>query len=65
MRKNITPVMIDASLTQQLLQSVGAHTAWSDHLTQVVLPAHTSTHLMPWAFRPNYWHWLQAGWVNA
>ena len=65
MRKNITPAMIDDPLTQQLLQSVGAHTAWSDHLTQVVLPADTPTHLIPWAFRPNYWHWLQAGWVSA
>jgi hypothetical protein len=65
MRQNITPAMIDAPLTQHLLQSVGAHTAWSDHLTQVVLPADTPTHLMPWAFRPNYWHWLQAGWVSV
>jgi len=65
MRKNITPAMIDDPLSQQLLQSVGAHTAWSDHLTQVVLPRDTPTQLMPWAFRPNYWHWLQAGWVSA
>jgi hypothetical protein len=65
MRTNIKPSMIDDPLTQQLLQSVGAHTAWSDHLTQVVLPNDTPTQLMPWAFRANYWHWLQAGWVKA
>jgi len=22
------------------------------------------TTLMPWAFKPHYWHWLQAGWVK-
>lgn len=65
LRTHITPGSINDTLTQQLLQDVGAHTAWSDHLTQVVLPADTPTHLMPWAFRPNYWHWLQAGWVRA
>lgn len=65
MRSNIKPSMIDDPLTQQLLQSVGAHTAWSDHLTQVVLPNDTPTQLMPWAFRANYWHWLQAGWVKS
>lgn len=62
---NIAAQRIDAAFTQSLLQSVGAHTAWSDHLTQVVLPADTPTQLMPWAFRENYWHWLQAGWVRG
>lgn len=65
LRTNITPRSINDTLTQQLLQDVGAHTAWSDHLTQGVLPADTPTHLLPWAFRPNYWHWLQGGWVRG
>ncbi len=65
MRTNIKTHMISDAFTQQLLQDLGAHTAWSDHLTQVVLPADTPTHLIPWAIRPNYWHWLQAGWVSG
>lgn len=64
-RTHITPSHISDAFTQQLLHDVGAHTAWSDHLTQVVLPTDTPTHLMPWAFRTNYWHWLQAGWVRV
>lgn len=64
-QKNIAAQRINAAFTQSLLQAVGAHTAWSDHLTQVVLPADTPTQLMPWAFRENYWHWLQAGWVQG
>jgi hypothetical protein len=64
-RSHISHNMISDAFKQQLLQDVGAHTAWSDHLTQAVLPADTPTQLMPWAFRPNYWHWLQAGWVRA
>lgn len=65
LRTGLTPALINETLTQQLLQEVGAHTAWSDHLTQVVFPADTPIQLMPWSFKPNYWHWLQAGWVSA
>ncbi len=37
---------------------------WLDHLTDQVFPAGTPVQDMAWAFRPNYWHWLQAGWVQ-
>ena len=50
---------------QSLLRSVGASGVWQDHQTEHVLPAHTATVWMPWAFRPTHWHWLQAGWVSA
>jgi hypothetical protein len=39
--------------------------AWHDHLTSHVFAHNTHTTWMPWAFKPNYWHWLQAGWVSV
>jgi hypothetical protein len=55
----------DAVFTQKLLASVGAKEVWQDHLTTQVFAATTHTTWIPWAFKPNYWHWLQAGWVHA
>jgi hypothetical protein len=49
---------------QELLSSVGAKGEWRDHLTQAVFPEDTPTHLIPWAFQRDDWHWLQAGWVR-
>ena len=37
---------------------------WLDHLTDQVFPVGTPLHDMAWAFSPDYWHWLQAGWVH-
>jgi len=37
---------------------------WLDHLTDQVFPAATPVQDIAWAFRPDYWHWLQAGWVQ-
>ena len=56
---------LDEAFTQKLLASVGAKDVWHDHLTSQVFSATTPTSWMPWAFKNNYWHWLQAGWVKA
>lgn len=37
---------------------------WLDHLTDEVFPAGTPVQDMAWAFSSDYWHWLQAGWVQ-
>jgi hypothetical protein len=50
---------------QHLLASVGAEGEWLDHLTAEVLPPQTPGHMIPWAFNPGHWHWLQAGWVKS
>lgn len=50
--------------TQGLLQLLDAKGIWQDHSTRVVFPPGTATHLIPWAFRAHYWHWLEAGWVK-
>jgi hypothetical protein len=55
---------LKSEFTQELLQNIGAHDIWSDHLTGQVFAPHTPTHYIPWAFRPQYGHWLQAGWMN-
>ena len=49
---------------QGLLTEVNAQGAWLDHATAGVFAPHTSTSLFPWAFKPHYWHWLQAAWVK-
>lgn len=54
----------DEAQTQQLLQLLDAQGIWQDHATRVVFPTGTATQLIPWAFRPHYWHWLEAGWVK-
>ena len=56
---------LDAAFSQKLLASVGAKDVWQDHLTSQVFPSETHITWMPWAFKPTYWHWLQAGWVRA
>ena len=53
------------AFSQKLLASVGAKDVWQDHLTGHVFAPNTPTTWMPWAFKPHYWHWLQAGWVSA
>jgi hypothetical protein len=50
---------------QHLLASIGAEGEWLDHLTAEVLPPQTPGQMIPWAFRKNHWHWLQAGWVKS
>lgn len=37
---------------------------WLDHLTDQVFTDGTLVQDIPWAFSPDYWHWLQAGWVQ-
>ena len=56
---------LDAGFSQKLLASVGAKDVWHDHLTGHVFAPETHTTWMPWAFKANYWHWLQAGWVSS
>jgi len=55
----------EAAFSQKLLASVGAKDVWRDHLTGHVFSPATPTTWLPWAFKPNDWHWLQAGWVSA
>jgi hypothetical protein len=50
---------------QGLLSQLNAQGVWHDHATAGVFEPHTSTTLIPWAFKPHYWHWLQAGWVRS
>ena len=54
-----------STAVQGLLTEVNAQGAWLDHATAGVFAPHTSTTLIPWAFKPHYWHWLEAGWVNS
>jgi hypothetical protein len=56
---------LDPAFSQKLLASVGAKDPWTDHLSAHVFAADTPTTWIPWAFKPNYWHWLQAGWLSA
>jgi hypothetical protein len=46
------------------LAAARPHGQWLDHLTDVVFPPSTSVQNLAWAFKPRYWHWLQAGWVG-
>lgn len=43
---------------------LGAASPWLDHLTAKVLPPGVPVRRMAWAFRPDYWHVLEAGWVQ-
>ena len=49
---------------QWLLTRLNAKGVWHDHATGGVFAPGTQTLLIPWAFKPHYWHWLQAGWVK-
>ena len=61
-RQNVYPKDMDATYNQSLVQSLRAQGIWFDHLTSHVFAQDTSTTLIPWEFKTNYWHWLQAGW---
>jgi hypothetical protein len=50
---------------QSLLTRLNAKGVWHDHATSGVFAPNTPTTLMAWAFKPYYWHWLEAGWVNS
>ena len=54
-----------SSAAQGLLAQVNAQGIWHDHATAGVFAPHTPTTLIPWAFKPRYWHWLEAGWINS
>ncbi len=49
---------------QKWLTSIQAQSPWLDHLTGNVFTKEIAIQNMAWAFKPNYWHWLQAGWVK-
>ena len=49
---------------QKWLSQINAQSPWLDHLTDHVFDKTTAVHNFAWAFKPNYWHWLQAGWVK-
>ena len=49
---------------QLWLSRINAQSPWLDHLTDKVFDTTTKVHNLAWAFKPNYWHWLQAGWVK-
>jgi hypothetical protein len=64
-RHNVYPRDIDAAFNQSLVQSLQAQGVWFDHLTSHVFADDAPTVLIPWEFKPHYWHWLQAGWVTS
>lgn len=49
---------------QKWLSQINAQSPWLDHLTDHVFDKTTAVHNFAWAFKPSYWHWLQAGWVK-
>ena len=49
---------------QKWLSSLQAQSPWLDHLTGQVFGKETAIYNLAWAFKPDYWHWLQAGWVK-
>ena len=53
-----------ATAAQVLLTRLNAKGVWHDHATAGVFAPNTTTMLMAWAFKPYYWHWLEAGWVK-
>ncbi len=61
-RQNAYPKDMEATYSQTLVQSLQAQGVWFDHLTSHVFADDTPTTLIPWEFKPHYWHWLQAGW---
>ena len=54
----------EAQETQRLLAQIGAKSPWLDHLTGDVFKKGTAVTHMAWPMQPDYWHWLQAGWVT-
>lgn len=55
---------LDNHEAQKWLTSLHAQSPWLDHLTGQVFGKETPIYNLAWAFKPNYWHWLQAGWVK-
>lgn len=55
----------ETPMHRRLLGQVGGEGEWMDHLTSGVFPAGSSSQLIAWPFRPDYAHWLQAGWVSS
>ena len=53
----------DIPMHRLLLSQVSGSDEWMDHLTSGIFPIGTASQLIAWPFRPNYAHWLQAGWV--
>ncbi len=53
----------DVAMQNRLVAQLGGRGEWMDHVTSGVFPAGTASQLMAWPFRPDYAHWLQAGWV--
>jgi hypothetical protein len=64
-RLNVYPRDMDSHYSQSLVNSLRAQGIWFDHLTANVFSDDEPTTLIPWEFKPNYWHWLQAGWHSA
>ena len=64
-RRNVYPRDMDTAFNQSLVQSLQAQGIWFDHLTSHVFADDAPTTLIPWEFKPHYWHWLQAGWVTS
>ena len=64
-RHKVYPRDMDAAFNQSLVQSLQAQGIWFDHLTSHVFADDAPTTLIPWEFKPHYWHWLQAGWVTS
>lgn len=63
-RQRVYPYALDSAYNQSLVQSLYAQGIWFDHLTGCVFSDDTPTTLIPWEFKPRYWHWLQAGWQS-
>jgi hypothetical protein len=63
-RHHVYPTALDSAYNQSLVQSLHAQGVWFDHLTARVFADDTPTTLIAWEFKPNYWHWLQAGWQS-
>ncbi len=53
----------DIPMHRLLLSQVSGSDEWMDHLTSGIFPIGTTSQLIAWPFRPDYAHWLQAGWV--
>ena len=63
-RQNVSSQDINTAYSQSLVQTLHAQGIWFDHLTSHVFADDTPTTLIPWEFKPHYWHWLQAGWQS-
>lgn len=58
-------VLSHADAAQAMLTKLNATGVWHDHATQTVFAVNTPTTMIPWAFKPHYWHWLQAAWIKS